>query len=427
MRQRSLAGRVIVIGSLWLGLLVLPDFRANSAPLPQFNGVTVAWVNGGQVWVSVDGQAGQALDGENASLPALSPDRDYMAYVSAQVNAASGERMGAELHIVELASGERVLTFSSADLPAPLSQEYRFLDFGQPIWISDSAVIFNTLGLIEGPPGVENFYDIQRLSLDGTLTTLVEAGRAGQITLSPNREIMAVTRPGSYENPNDPAQIQLLDVETGAMVGDAFEYPSVSTGSELEWHPALRWKADSSTVAFAIPAPDLVYQFDIPEPSRACQWVVGVEPVCQSISVVYPAAVVWNDDLSRVAYVQMQDSGVWQLRYGEADSAGEANLMIQGNLNYGMPVLWLDDEQILYQSLAADTADLYLIAPELDAIQPWQPTGETVLNIQALGDGYYALATGTYAQIRVVIYHAASDTSVEVMPPGEGIVVFATR
>ncbi len=352
--------------------------------------IALAWIrNDAELWV-FNGDTAQIIATDTIQGAALSPDHAHIAY-----NTDAG------LNIVNTQTGTIV-----TQLTAELNQH-----FSRPVWVDNQVVVFNTFLLSEGPPGRENLYDIQRLTLDGTHTEMRPPGQGGELTISSDHRLLAIARPGEYGEADKPGVVQLLDAQTAVPVNEAFSFEAVATGSEFRWVPQITWYQD--TIAFAIPHPDLLYSQQDQPPTRVCQVSVD-DTSCIELVMSYPVAPVWNDNLSQIAFVR-GDATQRQIVFGPLDNLQS----LPSTERWPEPVIWLDDNSLLYREVMGG-APGYFIATE-DDIQPWRP----VIAIQPLEGGRFALASGDFSQATIEIYAKGEFTSI--ITHEESFVRFATR
>lgn len=322
----------------------------------------IAWiVNDAELWV-YDGTDPRQIVAGVIQGAALSPDRRHIAYITPH-----------GLAIVDTTNGTPV-----TQLPAENNRL-----FSQPVWASNEAVLFNTFVLSQGPPGRENLYDIQRLSLDGTVVEMLPPGEGGVLSISPDRQLLAITQPGVYGEAS--GSIQLVDPYSLEPVAAVFTFAAVASGSEFPWLPDITWHND--TIAVAIPPPDLLYLSDDPPPTQICH-LSPVESHCTDIIMSYPLTVVWNADLSRIAFVRGSLTER-QIFYGPPDNLQS----LPPTQSWPQPIIWLDDNTLLYREALSD--DFFVV--KNGEVQP----SPALIDIQALDEGRFAIARGDYGEVMV--------------------------
>ncbi len=378
---------------------------------------TVAWIFNGQLWVSINSESAEMLVETDVVWAALSPQQHHIAYVR-----DSGLASSAELVILNLAERKEVVALDSNALSADLPPD-QIPTFSVPVWIDEATLVFNTLVKFPGPPGVASRDDLQRLDLDGTLTELASPGTAGAITISPNRHYLAVTAPGSESD----GFVQILEAINGQPVTLPFSFASVLTGSEIHWTPRITWKYDSSMIGFAIPDPELLYAdlgHDLP-PTQVCTLTIDDERVCTEVLMAYPAQPIWDDDLSYIAYAQpdSQNANLRQLVFGRL--AREQHQLVWGH--WLEPVLWLDDDTLLFQELGGDAPGLYMVRLNGGAVEPWMPDGRQVRNMQIIMPDILVLATGDHAEVTVGLYETRQEIFTPIASLNNGHVLFSQR
>lgn len=390
----------------------------------QESSFVAAWIFNGQLWVS-DGTGDAELLSEGFVLQAtLSPNEDYIAAILNR-----GTNPDDLLVIFEVETGESVLQVESEMLPITENEQ---LSFSRPIWINESTIWFNTIALFEGPPGFENRYDIHEVDLEGNIIERFAAGTGGDIILSPDREKVAITRAGDYQNPNQLSMIQIIDVDNGNPLSNVFEFPAVATGSEITWSPTIQWNTDSTSIVFAIPTPDLIYATDSLPPSQICRLSVEDSVICSDEEISYPAQPVWNDDLTRIAFERQifnsDNLNSREIIFGEYTAEGTLNLVrLRPDENLPQPLLWLDDDKLLFQKTFSPPPNLYYASLESQDFQIWQPDGHTILNLQRLNETTFLASIGEYAEITVSIYDLEQNTFYDLGTYRDGFVNFVMR
>jgi hypothetical protein len=394
---------IVSIGLLVLSvIMLLGTSPTTSTSYAQEASPVAAWIFNGQLWVSDASGDAALLDDGYVLQATLSPNQGYIASI---VN--RGTSQADILVVIDLTTGESVLQLESETLP--ITTENERLGFSQLIWIDDSTIWFNTIGLFDGPPGFANRYDIYQVDLDGNLTEQFAVGAGGAMILSPDREKVAITRAGDYNNPNQLSMLQILDTRTGEGLSEVFEFSAVATGSEIMWSPSIQWHADSTRIAFAIPKPDLIYATDSLSPTQVCTLPVEGSVSCSDEQMSYPAQPVWNDDLTRIAFVRQllnaENFNSREIIFGEYSVEGITNLVIlPPDEDLPQPLLWLDDNTLLFQTTFSPPPNLYSTSFDAKSAQIWQANGQTVLNLQRLNATTFLISTGNYETIIVGIY-----------------------
>lgn len=413
----QIIGNILLATTITIASL-LPNTAAQETPLP-----IAAWIFNGQLWVSNDNGDTRLLDEGYVLQATLSPDQRLIAAI---VNQEADQTDF--IDIIDIETGDTLLTLGSEALAADDER----LGFSRPFWVNDSAIWFNTIELFEGPPGFENRYDIYQLDLDGNLTEQFEVSTGGAMILSPDREKVAISRAGEYQNQNHPSIIQIFETATRNSLSNPFEFPAVATGSEIAWSPAIQWNNESSMIAFAVPTPDLIYALEDLPVAQICLLSIDSTGICSDELMGYPAQPVWNTDLTRIAYerqiLSSEDFNSREIIFGEYDEAGTANLITLEPIdNLPQPILWLDDDTLLFQETFTPPPNLYSVTLQSQEIQEWQPNGRTILNFQQLNETTLLLSTGDYANTTISIYDLQQDTLYDLGTFSDGFIDFVER
>lgn len=378
-------------------LLVVPVIAQDDPP------AVFAWLLNGELWLADETHAEQPLALNTILHASLSPDRTMLAYVT------TGTYPPPELIIMDVRDNTLVQHLSSTIFLAP---EGATIEFSAPVWVGNAAVLFNTVEVYGGLSGAHNRYDLQRLAVqDGSWTELLPAGEGGDMVPSPDDQWLAIRQAGRYGPPNEAGFVQIINAQTGDPLTERYTFPAVATASEIVWLPSVHWNTASDEVLWAIPDPDAVYLLDDAPPAQLCRLRLGAEMTCSALSIAYPADVVVNPDLTQVAYRHQR-----QLLWGPLD--GERQLIEVD----GLPIVWLDDATLIYQRYT-DGAGLY----RADTHTRWEPTGQPVINMQALEDGRWLLAVGDYVTLTVGLFDPTSTTFEPITTLGGGYPIFVGR
>lgn len=417
---------IFIIGLLLIGGKIANRAQSQSATTRPI----VAWVGANQLWVSdTAGNARLLVDG-NVEAASLSPDRSQIAYHTRE-----------DLTILAVDSGEVIATLATDVLtPNPEIPEST-PQFSTPYWISETTLWLNTLDFFTAGYGYENRYDIQQWRIaENQLTEIAPPGAGGIFIPSPDRSKMAVYRPGYYQDTSNRAVIEIWDVATGEILGEPNSFVTVATGSEVDWYPNITWSASGNAIGFSIPNPDLLYFApDALPATQICIMAVLEKVDCQEYVISFPAQPIFNADLSQwVAFQPTQSS--WALVVGASDEnlrtiARESLLPgIVGNI-IAEPILWLDESHVLIRAILENPFRTQMVNIDITSGEaeawPDETTAEVVLNLQPLGQDFYAIVYGDFSRTQVMIYDEKTRASIllTMSTPTENIgwVAFALR
>ncbi|MCB9437999.1 MAG: hypothetical protein H6673_13565 [Anaerolineales bacterium] len=380
------------------GVLFVAPVMAQDDPSTIF-----AWLLNGELWIADETHAEQPLALNTILHASLSPDRTMLAYVTA------GTYPPPELIIMDVRDNTLVQHLSSTIFASP---EGVTIEFSAPVWGGNEAVLFNTVEVYGGLSGAHNRYDVQRLDVqDGSWTELLPAGEGGDMVPSPDDQWVAIRQAGRYGPPNEAGFVQIISAATGDPLTERFMFPAVATASEIVWLPSVHWDAASNELLWAIPDPDAVYLLDDAPPAQLCRFKLGSDMTCSALAIAYPADVVVNPDLTQVAYLYQR-----QLLWGPLDGERQS---IEVD---GLPIAWLDDATLIYQRYT-EGAGLY----RADTHTLWEPTGQPVINMQALEDGRWLLAVGNYTALTIGLFDPANTTFNAITALSGGYPIFAER
>lgn len=386
--------------------------HAQASPL---NGLKLAWLTAStltnELWVSIDGAPPQkiAASVENAT---LSPDQNHLAIIYTD-----------NLDLFHIPTQTIVANLPFAELETPADH----LRLNTLFWLNESTVIFSTRTLQDGPTSYHPRHDLYRFDLSGQLSIVLAAGTGGEMSLSPNRQFLALSQAGEYDNPAAQGSIRLFQPDTGATLA-TFEFPTVSTGSETHWLPSLTWHTNSQSLTFILPEPDWLYQFAQPRLSAVCRWEMTTSFSCQpKLTLRFPDSAIWNDDLTKIAYIQTTPNAeTWQFRFGDAAFTTEADLSTYTWPTYAKPIIWLDAEQLIIQNLSPNDSGLYLLTTSPPTATAFFPAA-TIDDLQRLNNEQIALAIRQNNTSRITVYDIPTATTHEIMLPDERLIRFIPR
>jgi hypothetical protein len=366
----------------------------------------VLWLQNDQLWLN-----DTPLIDANVLTASLSPDGSRIAYLT-----IPDETQPMTLVLYDIASATPLATLSAEALP-PF--EDFALQFAQPHWVDNTTVIFTTLAALGGPGGVFPLADMWRFGSSGTSEQLRERGAGGYITLSPDRNRVALVRAGEYQDPEQLAVVEIVDTTTFGPLTEPYAFPAVASGTEIPYIPPVRWSADGATLAFAVPDPDLVYtplDNDAPVTSQLCQMTTA-DVQCESVVLGFPARPVWSADLARVAYHREVAINTWEM----VVQRGDAQTVLPPTTSLPEPLLWASDD-LLLREVTLNGAVYYWVTGDAQIV--WE---QPILGVQQLDETRIALAVGSPETYTIQVYDRATDTFTEISTQTEGFPRFVGR
>ncbi|NDJ84686.1 MAG: hypothetical protein GYB66_02265 [Chloroflexi bacterium] len=399
---------------IFCGMLLTSTGTPGRAQDNPFADIVVVWLVDGTLWSGqVDGEA-QQIAGPDVLAVSRSPDGRYVAYITAGLDRLAHDITDAELVVLDLSTGEQVTSIGSESLSAGNLEDYLVLEFSTPAWAANEAVLFNTQVLVEGPPGIVNRYDIQRLGLDGAVNELVPAGDGGVLIPNPSHQLMAVVQPGIYSDPTAPGSVRFFNSQSGEFLPPAYSFDAVATGSEVPWLPRITWHHSQPQIGFAIPDPDLLYTPEAAPETKICRMSVETEANCQQLAVGYPAQPVWNMDLTRLVFTRT-DAAAPNSRQVVVASPDSTVLTESPVLDtWPEPDLWLNDTHALFRTSLGETSGYWAMNSDTGEITGWRPTEEPVVSITKPGESMLAILSGGYMRQTISLYHVSSGALREI-------------
>jgi hypothetical protein len=214
--------------------------------VPAHAGPSVAFVQGGQVWLASPGAAARQLTASGrVEQLRISDDGRLIVYTyrPSPDNPAQLRAIAAD------GTGETVL-LSAAQLDA-LEPPAGFVDHNEPSQMSfipgSHVLLLNLRGVAQGP-GQPKYDDLWRLDADGgSITPIYPAGQGGDAVISPDGTSMTLSRPES---------ISLSAIDGSRLQSDLIRLPMINTYSEYNYRPAAAWNPSSQAAGAVIPSPD---------------------------------------------------------------------------------------------------------------------------------------------------------------------------
>lgn len=181
-------------------------------------------------------------------------------------------------------------------------------------WQDDDILYFNTFTVDETSNLLTPNWDIWRVDAATQSVEQIRLANEGGAVFPADNNRLAWVDPGEYG-----ASDAVVTLENG----QTYAYPAVSSGSHLDWIPALAWVGEA--VRFPVPDPDLVYAItDLPETQLINLNVDGSADVLTTIQVDYPARVIWSPDGRYAAYTSQGVLTVWDSQTDSTQAVVEA-------------------------------------------------------------------------------------------------------
>ncbi len=386
----------------------------------------VAWLElnqaGSKLWLFQSETGISLVSDEEIRCAAFSPQQTHIAYLTAKTVA-----------VLRLSDHETILNLPVGGLTSP-SLHLTLNDRMCSTWLDETSLVFSTVFFAE-PYGMPA-YNLFHLDINtAELTEVLPFGEGGAIVPSPNHQYLVILQPGEYADPAKPGNVTIVDSTTFQPVNNGFDFPPVATAAEYLWVPIIFWKADSTSFAFGLPDRDLVYSLEQTPPSKICYITADEQPArCQEHAFEFWGMPIFNDSLTRVAYIQR--SGADQpsrLVYGafSPDAPQELSEIAFSPTTTARPILWLDDDHVLFMEYSLP--DLSAVNLATGEVRLWpgesSAVNQPVVALQALGDGLYALSVGNYREPHSIGFYEAADGSFTKLAEVDSFnsVVFADR
>jgi len=274
---------------------------AAPASYPDFDGLRVAYIKDGNVYVWTEGGSSTGLTSTGDAIRVfISDDGNYVAYEREFANAP----FTTELWMVNSDGSalEPRLLVSQAEMNAlqdasPFANADGF-GFDQVAWRPGTHILaYSTVPRFMGP-GYAPSHDLHTIDAD-TLTkeTIFDFGEGGIFTFSPDGTQVALSTPES---------ISLANADGSNLRTNVLTYPIVSTYSEYQYHPSPIWAADSLSLRVGISPEDPLAE--TPQPTAL--WYLPVDgsaptqlSTIQTLSLAWPDKI-FSPDMSLIAYPQ---------------------------------------------------------------------------------------------------------------------------
>ena len=314
----------------------LPVQSQNTTLVPA--GLVVAWVDGGDLFIRLGESAPKLLASDDVIRPYIAPDAKQVAFTRGQ-----GSLPGT-LWLADV-DGQSVQELVGVE---DVADEGRTVVIGQVAWLDEATLYFNTAHL--GSLGPERQDDLWRVNTQTSeVVMLLPTGEGGAFSISPDRQHLALIRPGIYGETQ--GQIRFMNAQTDVL-SEGFSFDAVSTGSEYRFYPEVFWEVDSRAIRVAIPDKDLIYAEETSPPVSLWRLPVdgSPEPI-GSVEASFFGLPRWSDDAAYVVYLKRTGSSASnQFDLIIAGGSGENAVQYHSGSagSFGMPTWLPDDSQFVY-------------------------------------------------------------------------------
>jgi hypothetical protein len=281
----------------------IPASPNEQEPLPglSMQDYLLAYTNEGNLWtLSPDGSSQQLSSSGNVVGVLLSDDRSLIVYVRQSFQPDLFEVRAIN---TDGSNDQPILTQDTLDALYPLNGALHYLTSQMEFIPGTHSLLFNTRAVFDGPGLVKND-DLFRLDVDtAELIQLIDRERAGDFTISPDGEKLAISRADS---------IAISSIDGSELRDGLVNFQPITTYSEYQYYPPLVWSPDSSRVGVFIPSSDPLAD----DPSGTV-WIVPVDGVPQSFppisgQVFFPQSSgrsLLSSDLQTIAFLSSGDQG----------------------------------------------------------------------------------------------------------------------
>lgn len=345
---------------LWFSLVLMPTAQAQNSP-------PTAWMIDGSLWVS-----GQQIADANTCCALFSPSRSHLAYLETTDTQQT-------LIVLDVASPQQPLLTLPAEAVAPGSR------LGYLAWQNDTLLWLNTFEWT-GEYAPLARWDLWQVDVTtGNLTAFKQSGEGGVAVPSPDGTKFALAHPGTYAA--EFASIKIFDV-SGAELA-YYEYPAISSGSELAWLPVLQWVDES--VRFAVPDANLVYSTESLPPTMLMELAPAGVRALGEIRADFPANVLWSPDGTQAAYTRRKAADALETTSFVWNIIEQAETEIFSAQAFVSLISW-DAALVFY---LPESGELVFWAGQLQVY-------ENVRDFVSLGDGTSWLVQGDYEHAQIL-------------------------
>ncbi|MGB1287917.1 MAG: TolB family protein [Aggregatilineales bacterium] len=337
---------------------VAPTERVESVAAGQ---LIVAWAEAGNLVIWREGEdLPRRVASSGVIRPYISPDGAAVLFTRG-VNG-----IPESLWVVDSEGrAEQQLVASASPRNVPQS-----LQIGDVAWLDDTIFYFNTLE--PGLPAPVPRNDLYRASIQTReVARILAPGDGGRFQISPDKQWVAVTSPGTYGNQD--GRIRLLDPLKLRDPRDLLFFVGVATGGHHEFYPELKWLPDSSAIRVAIPDADLIFsetaEDDSVPPTRL--WHLPIDnpsdrDLTGSIESSFFGLPQWSPDGSQFLYARRTPgSNTFEILLADKNgetivtvSSGQAGDIAVPRWLPTAPDFFYRDEALFYLNNAAGTSRL---------------------------------------------------------------------
>lgn len=303
--------------------------------------LVVAWAQGGNlvVW-----QAGDAFPRRVASggviQPYIAPDGETIAFTRGPNGAPE------TLWVVDVAGTAEQQLVGDA---RPRGYQPGLNQLGDIAWFDADVLYFNTLR--QATPLYAPRNDLYRANARTREVALIlPAGEGGRMTISPDKDWIAVVYPGTYGRQD--GRISVVDPLALQPPRHLLFFVGVATGSEAAFYPPVRWLPDSSALLSAIPDRDLVYSdaatAQAVPPTRIWRLPIATpsdRQLLNSVRASFFGLPAWSPDAGAMTYLQ-RSPGTNTFTLFIADYNGDrSRAFLVGEIGSVEQPRWLPDSQ----------------------------------------------------------------------------------
>ncbi|MDF1501105.1 MAG: hypothetical protein P1P76_11615 [Anaerolineales bacterium] len=307
---------------------VMPTPTPGPTTLPEttLESFLLVYTSDGNLWtLSPDGSSQQLTTTGDVVEMLISDDRQVIVYV----------RQAFQPEVFELraintdGSGDRqLLSQETLDALYPLNGALHYLTSQLEFIPGTHTLLFNTRATFEGP-GLAKNDDLHQLNVDtGERTQLLERGRGGDFTISPDRQRLAISQADS---------IGVVNIDGTNLRPDLVTFQPIVTYSEYQWYPVVVWADDASRFGVFLPSAD-----PLAENPNGTVWIVPVSGTPQSFSPIQGQAFfpqsnrnsLLSPDLQTVAFLREDSQNQTQVLLLANVDGSNSRTYDQGDLQW---------------------------------------------------------------------------------------------
>jgi Tol biopolymer transport system component len=256
--------------------------------------LTVTWVENGDLWVWRQGEARpQVIASGGVVRPYLAPDARHVAFS----RGSEGRPLTLWTAAVDGSSASEVV--SAVRIGAVQAVQPALLDIQ---WLDGDILYFNTARIAENALTPQN--DLWRANIrTREVNQLLPPGEGGSISISPDKQRIALVYPGNYGVQD--GRIRVIDLLAQAR-DDLFYFTGVSSGASYPFFTPVTWSVGSDALYVAVPDKDLIYGDDGTTPVRLWRITPGSREreVLGGVPASFFGLPRWSADTSRMVYLR---------------------------------------------------------------------------------------------------------------------------